>query len=708
MIEHDYTLTCDYGSHKLKFKPTAIPKKLKDVVFIEAPNSSGKSTLLNILALAFFGHKRTNLQESLKTKVQSLLDTEINQLTFSIKIDNKNCGELLEIVKTNPKTTDLEFKRTVKGDKTERLDQDRVIKEYELIYDIPVNPLDRLKELTNEIKARQQEIEKRVVSIRSKLHEYIVEIDANRDIKLLGDHRKDLKNIEKKAKDKEAERDRLIKLVEKLRIYTYTRLFLISLDFLKKTKEDLEKAEKAASKEKRESSKLGTKYTEIKEEIATIKQELSDLHKKSLSTLRRILVDKAEKGNIEVWADTDLDEELDESPKKIVTHARHFKSTLQDMVNSYEKSQESQIVNIFRDLLEVLEHYESSIVILPGLEKSVPEMIKIIEERFNIYSDKFHNINLARECNGQLERMIVSVNTITEDLKPELKALGKEITQTTGQIVDNAAEMKVTELNKKKEYYARLADTCKSELKGLNIPLNDVPRMFKAIIKEPIMEPFLKYEPESLTDVIYENQSQIDNLAKDAANLETKAKILQSEIKRISALKPHEYQPYKAILDDYHQVCIALAQKLRRCTSFLSELKGGDYEKIAADPEKMRYFDSVGVYLASVMKTIKHIDKTYNVKKIDMVGREVIASDGTEIRFDYFGTGQSQSAYLRGLLSRTDKKKLVVLFDEISNMDNDSLEPIRERIAELYSQGNLVMAMLVQKGDQTRVTSLVN
>jgi nucleoside-triphosphatase THEP1 len=108
------------------------------------------------------------------------------------------------------------------------------------------------------------------------------------------------------------------------------------------------------------------------------------------------------------------------------------------------------------------------------------------------------------------------------------------------------------------------------------------------------------------------------------------------------------------------------------------------------------------------MKNIKHIDKTYAVKKIDMLGREVFASDGTVIKFDYFGTGQSQSAYLRGLLSRADKRKLVVLFDEISNMDTDSLEPIREKISELYSKGSLVMAMLVQKGDQTRVHSLVD
>ena len=151
-----------------------------------------------------------------------------------------------------------------------------------------------------------------------------------------------------------------------------------------------------------------------------------------------------------------------------------------------------------------------------------------------------------------------------------------------------------------------------------------------------------------------------------------------------------------------------LEQKLRRCTSFLSELKEGDYEKIASDPEKKLYFDEVSVYLASIMKNIKHIDKTYAVKKIDMLGREVFASDGTVIKFDYFGTGQSQSAYLRGLLSRADKRKLVVLFDEISNMDTDSLEPIREKISELYSKGSLVMAMLVQKGDQTRVHSLVD
>ena len=90
MIEHDYTLVCNYGSHSKTFKPTAIPKRLDDIVFVEAPNSSGKSTLLNILALAFYGHKRGNLQESLRTKILNLLEIKNNQLTFSIKINNRD------------------------------------------------------------------------------------------------------------------------------------------------------------------------------------------------------------------------------------------------------------------------------------------------------------------------------------------------------------------------------------------------------------------------------------------------------------------------------------------------------------------------------------------------------------------------------------------------------------------------------------------
>ena len=55
MIKINYTIERDEGNEVIEFKPNLIPTELPNIAYIQGPNSSGKSTLLNIIALAFFG-----------------------------------------------------------------------------------------------------------------------------------------------------------------------------------------------------------------------------------------------------------------------------------------------------------------------------------------------------------------------------------------------------------------------------------------------------------------------------------------------------------------------------------------------------------------------------------------------------------------------------------------------------------------------------
>lgn len=55
MIKIDYLIERQEGDEFEKYGPTIIPTELPNVVYIQGPNSSGKSTLLNMIALAFFG-----------------------------------------------------------------------------------------------------------------------------------------------------------------------------------------------------------------------------------------------------------------------------------------------------------------------------------------------------------------------------------------------------------------------------------------------------------------------------------------------------------------------------------------------------------------------------------------------------------------------------------------------------------------------------
>ena len=56
MIIYDYEIKRFNKSGEFEvFKPEKIPRELDNIVYIEGPNSSGKSTLLNLIALGLHG-----------------------------------------------------------------------------------------------------------------------------------------------------------------------------------------------------------------------------------------------------------------------------------------------------------------------------------------------------------------------------------------------------------------------------------------------------------------------------------------------------------------------------------------------------------------------------------------------------------------------------------------------------------------------------
>ena len=68
------------------------------------------------------------------------------------------------------------------------------------------------------------------------------------------------------------------------------------------------------------------------------------------------------------------------------------------------------------------------------------------------------------------------------------------------------------------------------------------------------------------------------------------------------------------------------------------------------------------------------------------------------------GTGQSQSAYLTGLLNtKDDRRKIIALFDEVAMMDSVSLESIYKKFRELYESDRLIAGIVVQKSDSVRI-----
>ena len=83
MINYDYKIEReeDEKGGIVEYIPDKIPKELPPIVYIEGPNSSGKSTLLHIISLGFYGLKNDAITPDLKDKMDNLLNSK-SKLNF--------------------------------------------------------------------------------------------------------------------------------------------------------------------------------------------------------------------------------------------------------------------------------------------------------------------------------------------------------------------------------------------------------------------------------------------------------------------------------------------------------------------------------------------------------------------------------------------------------------------------------------------------
>ena len=140
---------------------------------------------------------------------------------------------------------------------------------------------------------------------------------------------------------------------------------------------------------------------------------------------------------------------------------------------------------------------------------------------------------------------------------------------------------------------------------------------------------------------------------------------------------------------------------------YLAKLEQGEVQKSKIKKSAKEFYQGIAIYLGEMIPTIRHIDEELDVLEIDMVSRIIKVKGGRNIHFDDLGTGQGQSAYLMGLLSSSEDRIIIALFDEVAMMDEKSLKPVFGKLKELYLDKKLLFAIVVQKGERAIIRSLL-
>ncbi|MFC1874092.1 hypothetical protein ACFLYX_02185 [Chloroflexota bacterium] len=706
MIEYDYILKRDENDELRTFLPGKIGKKLPNLVYIEGPNSSGKSTLLHILALSFHGLKNENIKPSLLEKIDNLINSDHQNISFKIDITDKDGNLELSSAK------DIQQNDIVLRDASKNIvNVDNFKKKYNLIYDIPEDPTKRLNELTLEIRTTQLWTGKKIGALRSHLANVISNIREARDPKKIETE----KGEKKKFEDEYKRKDQLIKswkeTLENTRGYAGIRFYEEYKEREKIIAESIKGRQKDGAKQRKEkkqtTEEINSLYKELQDNIGAIQQCYFDV----TPTLRTFLGNK-EKNHLSLWEDVNIKEEIanPEIHQVLKFEASNFREILSGLHKKESQNANVREAQVYRELIDILDGYENIHIKVPGFDIIIGNLVESLREEAKKHVDLIAKTETLASGICDLDKILETRRFIVDDLLIRYKkALEKDdesswVPDTSEELEFERINNSLSECRKKIEYY-------KAECAKSGILEKDIPDIYNSLIRGKATDDIKNlenYNEDSIKERIYHLEDDIATENKVLIKIKSNIEFLNKEIERLERKEEHPYQENLKYLEDVLSKIQRIEVKLNIYDGYINELINKRLDKniikSASDgKEKLQYYEHVFIHLGKRLDTIRHIDAEYKVDKIDLIDSEIITKDGKVIKISDMGTGQSQSAYLKGLLSLNDGRKLIALFDEVAMMDQESLKPIYTLLKGLYDANKLLLGVIVQKAEMMKV-----
>jgi exonuclease SbcC len=701
MIEYDYTLERDYRDEKRTFRPGGIPKQLENLAYIEGPNSCGKSTLLNILALGFHGLKKEHINPALRNKMNDLLNSNHQRLKFSFQITDKDGKLLLSSSKNSFDQKEIVVKEYVDG-RENTLVADAFHRKYNLIYDIPDNPTDRLNQLVYEIRETQRMYYNRLGGLRNYVRAAINEIKGGRDPDRIASLTKSVEALNKEVEQMTQEirlKEESLDLIER---YTFSRLYVSAAEEKRSLEEKIQDIENRAKRSQRQQRKASNEYQSQMRTVKTLVEDMEEKKKKVSGMLAQIL-SKEDAHHLKVWDKIDLRMcyEDFEIPETLDSEALALQRIVFEMAKEDTDLNDLEQANVLSDLIEFLEHYRNTDVILPGIEKTVDEFLSVLEETY----EKFKAIKIRSDNLQELLKDLQDLRNSRAFTNKELIEL-KKIKDSQG--ANGAGEVEEVidprEMEKLRNRLRSISDICENymlEMRKKHVKEADIIREMAEVEQANAVEPYRVYTGQQLKELVNSLRQQLVTANNALKSKRTTLSLHSNELRRLERMEKHRYQDrlgdLEAILARIQRLEDLLRNEYDRYISAVIDRKSGD------DEGEKEYLEEVARYLGRKVGYIRHIDNEYKVSKIDLVAGDIVTESGKHIRLSDMGTGQGGAAYLLGLLNTDDSRPILALFDEVAMMDEKSMQPIYDKFRDLYGRRRLLVGIVVQKGEAIKV-----
>lgn len=664
--------------------------------------------------MGLFGVKCGKMNPILLKRMNSLLTSEYQKLIFEIKISSENESLILRSRKNDPNRSEIILEESINGKSYKPISFEKFESKYNLIYDIPNNPTERLYDLIAELKEEQLRYGNRFKEFGWFLRDTIKEITQHRDPKRLEELKERLKQAVQNGKGLIKELPELQNFLDLLEKHAYVKYYYYYQNECIRLRYAKNEIEEKIGVFARSGRKLSSKFGKLRKRIAALQGDFSACYNEVTPLIENTLP-KKERHRFEIWKGFNPYDSGENELNRIRVEAIHFMNLFGSEIERMQSEGSFRDASTLEKIIQSLKEFENSSIMIPKIKVTVKEFIEILREKSKenyLLISKHENLI---EIVDLLEKLKSNMDMLRSGLKEirEISAKSTKLTERYSESLYEPSQLRSLEEEfddamGKRDYYFHKCLSKNIDEKLLE--QGSFPETIRTLPKKEDIKPFLSLNEKQTETKISELEEDIVRKRGEIESFKVYIDQYQKEKERLEKEKPHKYEKHKAQLENLLRKIESISQKLLH--EYKNNIRSLVEKKVKKDEiekqeVKRRYYEEVSKYLAHRIGSFRHIDTTYKAKIVDLVSGVIITDNDLTIYLGDMGTGQSQSAYLLGLLNvKNDDRKIIALFDEIAMMDDSSLEPIYDRMQGLYKAKRLLLGILVQKGNKIKIKSL--
>ncbi|MDD3915213.1 MAG: hypothetical protein WC108_05740 [Bacteroidales bacterium] len=721
MLEINYELLRNEGvDHDTTFKPL-LTKINGNAASLIAPNSSGKSYLLNLIALGLYGDRITekegHISPLLLENIKDIRNRKNESLTFDIKITSFDGKLQLHAKKEVGNLEKIVLQQIIDGGTPMNLPFDTFKRNYYLVYDFPKNPLERIPDMVQVVEDQQSRYQSKV----NEFFKYVIEVEG-----LISESRNEgeIKEIKEKIKYVNTNLERIngelvCKTDKKSVIEQYLSLkgYLDHYLGMVECQHRVEELDKNIETEMKNKKKYSNKYInqrdKVNDKLTPVSQNLRNIM--GLVQKTKLIDNETVKKQLDYFKKikiTDCLETCKLPVPEIDSRLNLIKKEILPLLANPQVKEAGITGKFYQAIIDLLSEYKNKglSISIPGTDKPLEQIISAL----NSEAEKTKFLNDTYVSLTGINEGIKNVSKLLESIPKELSTL--ELLKNSKKSIDdspvdfNKADDIVENLNKKSnehykhiEYYKRILQDYGYDTSLLN----------EDIIQKKLSEfratyanylPIFLLDEGKLKQEVAGFQNEIDTITNGTKkSLDQKETQYTQRLYSLESKKPHPYYDRRNEVETIKKIVDSISRKLGDFEEYIKDIR----DEKALDTLAEKYNDKIGQYLASTIPSFPYQEEFIKPIKIDLATKMIHTDKARVINMKDVSTGQSMSLYIQAILNRPadDKRKLIVLFDEASTMDTNSFAPLKESLIKLVKENKVLFALFVM-ASRDKMTTL--